>query len=363
MNKELKEFIEGEKFDILKLQSEKEAVGNSLKVFAEKNDFTSDEYILASQRAGELSELLENIQNYRKVLDDLEQAESLAQDDEMAELAQTEIEEALSKINELKLKLQKQTQENLRNDDKKAILEFRPGVGGIEAALFADILFRMYTRYCNDQGMELENIALDYNSEGGIKEAIFIANTPKAYGKLRFEGGVHRVQRIPVTESAGRIHTSTASVAVMPFFDKKSIDIKDEDLRIDVYRSSGPGGQSVNTTDSAVRITHIPTGIVVTSQSGKSQHKNKDMALSILASKLQEIEDEKKAKEENDLRAQMLKDSDRSAKIRTYNFPQGRVTDHRVKKSWFNIDEIVNGEIEEMLNTVAIEMRSMLEGK
>lgn len=204
----------------------------------------------------------------------------------------------------------------------------------------------------------MELYSFVYDDVGGIKEAVFLIDEEESFAKFRFEAGVHRVQRVPTTESSGRIHTSTASVVVMPEISIKEVKIKPEELRIDVYRSSGPGGQSVNTTDSAVRITHLPTGITVSCQNGKSQHKNKEMALSILASKLEEIESSIQKDATKEIRNSAISGGDRSVKIRTYNFQQSRITDHRISTSWFNIPEIMDGEIEEIVATTNLKLRN-----
>ncbi|MDQ6985881.1 MAG: peptide chain release factor 1 [Candidatus Dojkabacteria bacterium] len=360
MIKDYIDFISNKNLNLDSFVSKKEELSRQIKSLTDINDFASDDYVSATQMLARTEEVIQKIKSFKELITKVEEAEELLDDEDFKALANEEIENSTKELDSLQSELTEFLFEPLKNDELKAILEFRPGVGGVEASLFAESLFRMYTRYCNSLGLKLETISIDYATEGGIKEASFLIKTDGAYGKLRFEGGIHRVQRIPSTESSGRIHTSTASIAVMPFFDKKNIQIKEDDLRIDVFRSSGPGGQSVNTTDSAVRITHIPTGIVISSQNGKSQHKNKDMAMSILASKLQEIEDQKRESEEKDLRTEMLQDGDRSAKIRTYNFQQSRVTDHRIKESWFNIDEIMNGEIDDIVKTVSREIRSMI---
>jgi peptide chain release factor 1 len=228
-------------------------------------------------------------------------------------------------------------------DDRAAMLEVRAGTGGDEAALFAGDLLRMYQRYAEEQGWRFELISSSESDVGGFKEAIASINGPGVFARLKFESGVHRVQRVPVTESGGRIHTSAATVAVLPEAEDVDVQIDDKDLRIDVYRSSGPGGQSVNTTDSAVRITHLPTGLVVIQQDEKSQHKNKAKALKVLRTRLFEMERERLANERAGARKSMVGSGDRSERIRTYNFPQGRVTDHRINLTRHNLDEILAG--------------------
>jgi peptide chain release factor 1 len=290
-------------------------------------------------------------------IEEYKQLEELLADPEMAELAKGNKEELETKIPQLIAQLEDLTLPKLDNDENNAIFEIRAGTGGTEASLFAEEIYRMYLRYATEQGFKIESLSTSYNDEGGIKEVIFGVEGPHAYGKLRFESGVHRVQRVPATESSGRIHTSAISVVVLPEIESTDLQVDPKDLRIDVYRSSGPGGQSVNTTDSAVRITHIPSGIVVTCQDSKSQHKNKDKAMSILMSKLYAIEQEEKAKASKDIRAQAIQSGDRSAKIRTYNFPQGRITDHRVNLSWFNVSEVMEGNLDEIVPVVNLQLR------
>jgi peptide chain release factor 1 len=228
-------------------------------------------------------------------------------------------------------------------DERAAMLEVRAGTGGDEAALFAGDLLRMYQRYADIQGWKFELISASASELGGYKEAVASISGPGVFARLKFESGVHRVQRVPVTESGGRIHTSAATVAVLPEAEDVDVQIDDKDLRIDVYRSSGPGGQSVNTTDSAVRITHLPTGLVVIQQDEKSQHKNKAKALKVLRTRLFEMERERLANERAGARRSMVGSGDRSERIRTYNFPQGRITDHRINLTRHNLDEVLEG--------------------
>jgi peptide chain release factor 1 len=268
---------------------------------------------------------------------------------EMAEMQRDEAEELLEPLTEeLKLMMVPRDPADFRN----CIVEVRAGTGGDEAALFAADLFRMYQRYAELNQLKLEVMEQSEGGMGGFKEVIFSLSGEEAYGRLKYEGGVHRVQRVPATESQGRVHTSAASVAVLPEAEEVDVKIEAKDLRIDVYRSSGPGGQSVNTTDSAVRITHIPTGLVVTCQDEKSQHKNKEKALKVLRSRLYEAKlAEEKAKLDSERKSQ-VSTGDRSAKIRTYNFPQNRVTDHRINLTLYKLEQVMNGDLLELLDAL-----------
>jgi len=318
------------------------------------------DYRQAGKLSTEYKQLEQVISLYDSIIHDIQeykQLEELLADPEMAELAKGNKAELELKIPQLIAQLEDLTLPKLDNDENNAIFEIRAGTGGTEASLFAEEIYRMYLRYVTQIGFKVESLSTSYNDEGGIKEVIFGVEGAHAYGKLRFESGVHRVQRVPATEASGRIHTSAISVVVLPEIESTDLQIEAKDLRIDVYRSSGPGGQSVNTTDSAVRITHIPSGIVVTCQDSKSQHKNKDKAMSILMSKLYAIEQEEKAKASKDIRAQAIQSGDRSAKIRTYNFPQGRITDHRVNLSWFNVNEVMEGNLDEIVPVVNLQLR------
>jgi peptide chain release factor 1 len=258
-------------------------------------------------------------------------------------MAATEADEIRRKLPEAERALAVRLLPRDAADDRAAMLEVRAGTGGDEAALFAGDLLRMYQRYADIQGWKFELISASASELGGYKEAIASINGPGVFARLKFESGVHRVQRVPVTESGGRIHTSAATVAVLPQAEEVDIQIDDKDLRIDVYRSSGPGGQSVNTTDSAVRITHLPTGLVVIQQDEKSQHKNKAKALKVLRTRLFEMERERLASERAGARKSMVGSGDRSERIRTYNFPQGRITDHRINLTKHNLDEVLEG--------------------
>lgn len=268
---------------------------------------------------------------------------------EMAELQQSEADELLEVLGEeLNLLMAPRDPADFRN----CIVEIRAGTGGDEAALFAADLYRMYQRFAELGNLKLELMDSSEGGMGGFKEVIFALNGEEAFGRLKYEGGVHRVQRVPTTESQGRVHTSAASVAVLPEAEEVDVTIEAKDIRVDVYRSSGPGGQSVNTTDSAVRITHLPTGLVVTCQDEKSQHKNKEKALKVLRSRLYEIKlAEEKAKQDTE-RKNQVSTGDRSAKIRTYNFPQNRVTDHRINLTLYKLEQVMNGDLSELLDAL-----------
>ena len=273
-------------------------------------------------------------------------------DPELSQLARSDVERLLPEIDRLEAELAEQLTPADPFDDRDAIVEVRAGTGGDEAALFAADLFRMYTRFCERRGGKVEIISLSEGTLGGLKEAVFAARGRKAYGTLRYESGVHRVQRVPVTEQQGRIHTSAATVAVLPEAEEVDVKIEDKDLRIDVFRSGGPGGQSVNTTDSAVRVTHLPTGLEVKCQDQKSQLQNKIKALEVLRSRLLDRRvAEQEAARARERRSQ-VGTGDRSQKVRTYNFPQNRVTDHRIHFTTHNIDEVMDGKLDDLIAAV-----------
>jgi peptide chain release factor 1 len=307
-----------------------------------------------------LSEIVTVYNELKKVDDEVESAEEMLRsgdEQELADLAQEELknleQERNRKIQELKLLL-------LPKDPlegKNIIMEIRAGTGGEEAALFASDLFRMYGRYAESKGWKLETLSSHATEIGGFKEIIFSIKGKGVYPDLRYESGVHRVQRVPVTEAGGRIHTSAVTVAVLPEAEETDIDVNPEDMRVDVFRSSGPGGQSVNTTDSAVRITHIPTGMVVTCQDEKSQHKNKARALRVLRARLYELEERKRLAEMAQARRSQIGTGDRSERIRTYNFPQNRVTDHRINLTLYKLDGIIQGELEGVVEALKMDAR------
>jgi len=287
----------------------------------------------------------------RNIEDSLEMLET-ERDEELRELAKEELSEGKSRLGEIEDEIKILLLPKDPMDDKNVIIEIRAGAGGDEAALFAADLFRMYSKYAEGKRWKIDMMSANENGLGGFKEVIFMISGTGAYSKLKFESGVHRVQRVPETESSGRIHTSTVTVAMMPEAEDVDVELDMNDVRIDVFRSSGNGGQSVNTTDSAVRITHIPTGIVISCQDEKSQLKNKDKGLKVLRSRLYDMELEKKRKEAAQNRKNQVGTGDRSEKIRTYNFPQGRCTDHRIKLTLHRLDDIMNGDLEEMIDSL-----------
>ncbi len=340
-----------------KLENEVKSLLSKNEEIAQNQGYSSNEYIDSLREYNKKNELLSSVNLLDSKIKEFTETNKLLHEPSLSELAKDDLDRLTKEILELIKKIKLLTVKPLDGDVNKALFEIRPGVGGVEASLFAEDLFKIYTRYCSLKGYKFEAYSLDFNSEGGINEAVFIVDEPESFAKFRFESGVHRVQRVPSTEAAGRIHTSTASVVVMPKFENVQVQINPNDLRIDVYRSSGPGGQSVNTTDSAVRITHLPSGLTVTCQNSRYQNKNKEMAMSILMSRLYEIEKAKKDSSATKLRQEAIQGGDRSAKIRTYNFPQGRITDHRIGQSWFNIEAVMAGEIEEIITTVNQKLR------
>ena len=290
--------------------------------------------------------------NCKQTIEDSLQLLDEESDEELKELAKEELNEAKKRVEELENEIKILLLPKDPNDDKDIIVEIRAGAGGDEAALFAAELFRMYTHYVESKGWKVEVVNADETGIGGMKEIEFMVKGQGAYSVLKYESGVHRVQRVPETESGGRIHTSTASVAVMPEAEEVDIQIDEKDIRIDVMRASGNGGQCVNTTDSAVRLTHYPTGIVIYSQTEKSQLQNKEKAFRLLRSKLYDLELEKQQASEAEARRSQIGTGDRSEKIRTYNFPQGRVTDHRIKLTLHKLDTILNGDLDEIIDSL-----------
>lgn len=303
----------------------------------------------------DLTPIVEAYKSYQAAKQDVEDSLAILEeesDEEMRQLAKEELSDAKSRIEELEQKMKILLLPKDPNDDKNVIVEIRAGAGGDEAALFAAELYRMYARFAERNRWKTELISVNENGIGGFKEAVFMITGQGAYSKLKYESGVHRVQRVPATESGGRIHTSTSTVAIMPEAEEVDVELDMNDCRFDVFRASGNGGQCVNTTDSAVRLTHIPTGIVVSCQDEKSQLKNKEKALKVLRSRLYDLEMAKKQNAEAEERRSQIGTGDRSEKIRTYNFPQGRVTEHRIKLTLYKIDAIMDGDLYEVIDSL-----------
>ena len=317
-----------------------------------------EEFTLHSKEYSALEDVANAIKAYRVAIDDKLQAEELLHDADMQGLA----EEELAAINKTLPQLEHRVKVLLlpkdEADERNVIIEFRGGAGGDEAGLFAGDLFRMYQRYSEIKGWKFETISYSETGVGGIKEASASIKGKNVFSRLKFESGVHRVQRIPETESGGRVHTSTATVAVLPEAQEVDVIIDDKDIRVDIFRASGPGGQSVNTTDSAVRITHLPTGLVVQQQDEKSQHKNKAKALKVLRSRIYDLERKKLDDARSENRKGQVGTGDRSERIRTYNFPQGRMTDHRINLTLYSLDKIMTGDIDEIIDSLIAESQA-----
>ncbi|PNT90954.1 peptide chain release factor 1 [Clostridium thermosuccinogenes] len=314
-----------------------------------------DEYKKLMKEYSDLEEIVEKYREYKKVIKDIDDTKKLREeklDKEMHEMVEAELAESEEKLKQIEKELKILLLPKDPNDDKSVIVEIRAGAGGEEAALFAGVLFRAYTKYAESKRWKVEMLDSNPTELGGFKEVIFTIEAKGAYSRLKFESGVHRVQRVPTTEASGRIHTSTVTVAVLPEVDEVDVEINPSDLQIDTFRASGAGGQHINKTESAIRITHIPTGLVVTCQDERSQHKNREKAMRVLRSKLYNMAQEQQNSELAQARKSQVGTGDRSERIRTYNYPQGRVTDHRIGLTLYKIDEILDGDFDEIIDAL-----------
>ena len=333
---------------------------NVEKRYEELNAKISDPEVIANQNEwkklmkehADIEEIVEKYREYKKIVQSIDELKEMLNDKEMHDLAQMELDENKEKLPKIEEELKLLLVPKDPNDDKNVIMEIRGGAGGEESSLFAADLFRMYSMYAERKRWKFEVLNMNETELGGIKEATIMITGKGAYSRLKFESGVHRVQRVPDTESSGRIHTSTATVAVLPEVDDVEVEINPADLKVDTFRSSGAGGQHINKTESAIRITHIPTGVVVECQTERSQIQNRETAMKMLRSKRYEAELEKQNSELASARKSQVGSGDRSEKIRTYNFPQGRITDHRTGLSMFQVDEFLNGGLDEMIDAL-----------
>ncbi|WP_455168725.1 peptide chain release factor 1 [Aegicerativicinus sediminis] len=322
-------------------------------------DIISDQkrYIALNKEYKDLKKLVDKREDYKRLLDRISEAEEIiadGSDEEMLEMAKMQYDEAKEQLPALEEEIRYMLIPKDPEDSKNAVMELRAGTGGDEASIFAGDLFRMYSKYCESKGWKVDVVDFNEGTNGGYKEIQFEVTGEDVYGTLKFEAGVHRVQRVPQTETQGRVHTSAATVMVFPEAEEFDVEIDPKDVRIDFFCSSGPGGQSVNTTYSAVRLTHIPTGLVAQCQDQKSQHKNKEKAFRVLRSRLYDLELEKRQAEDAEKRGSMVSSGDRSAKIRTYNYPQGRVTDHRIGLTLYDLQNIINGDIQRIIDELML---------
>lgn len=346
------------KIDEQKFEQEKAEIETFL---AQPDAYAEPDFAEKSRRLSEVEKILEMAKRIEQAKQNLAEASELVDDPELGEMAREDVRVLGLNIESWTAELEEMLLPHDPADDKPAIMEIRAGAGGDEASLFAGELYRMYVRYAERHGLKVELLSQNENEAGGMKEVIIRVTGDRPYGQLKFEGGVHRVQRVPVTESQGRIHTSTATVAVLPEAAEADLEINPEDLRIDIYRSGGHGGQGVNTTDSAVRITHLPTGIVVAMQDERSQQQNRVKAMAVLRSRLMEKKKQEEMAAASDARKSLIGSGDRSEKIRTYNFPQDRITDHRVHYSRSNVSAAMDGDIEDLINELAKAERAVAE--